>query len=62
MKKKEKVSPSSLSARLNERACLFGVLAAFAGLGMMAYGIFRGEMTVVLEKAVRICMECIGIG
>lgn len=62
MKKKEKVSPSSLSARLNERASLFGVLAASAGLGMMAYGIFRGEMSVVLEKAVRICMECIGIG
>lgn len=29
---------------------------------MMAYGGFRGEMKVVLDKAIRICMECIGIG
>ncbi len=28
----------------------------------IAYGISRGEMSVVLRKAVRICMECIGLG
>ena len=39
-----------------------GILAAAAGLVMMAVGISRGEMAVVLEKAVNICMECIGIG
>ncbi|MDE7313530.1 MAG: thioredoxin [Eubacterium sp.] len=39
-----------------------GICAAAIGVLMMAYGICRGEMKVVLEKAVRICMECIGIG
>ena len=32
------------------------------GLVMMGVGIARGEAAVVLTKAVRICMECIGIG
>ena len=29
---------------------------------MMAYGISRGEMQVVFEKAVNICLECVGLG
>lgn len=39
-----------------------GILLAAAGLCLMILGIFRGEMSVVFDKAVRICMECIGIG
>lgn len=39
-----------------------GICAAAAGIAMMAYGICRGEMKVVLEKAANLCMECIGIG
>lgn len=39
-----------------------GILIAALGLAMMGCGISRGEMAVVLEKAVNICMECIGIG
>lgn len=35
---------------------------AALGLVMMGYGIWRGEMATVLTKAVRICLECIGIG
>ena len=35
---------------------------AAAGLCLMGYGVFRGEMDIVFEKAVRICMECIGLG
>ena len=39
-----------------------GVLLAVAGILMIVFGIYRGEMTVVFTKAVNICMECIGIG
>lgn len=28
----------------------------------VAYGVRRGEMLVVLNKAVNICLECIGLG
>ncbi len=39
-----------------------GMFLAVLGLAMMGFGICRGEMAVVMEKAVNICMECIGIG
>lgn len=39
-----------------------GICLAAAGLALMVFGACRGEMSVVLEKAVNICMECIGIG
>ncbi len=39
-----------------------GFYAAVLGLLLMGYGIYRGEMSVVVEKAINICMECIGIG
>lgn len=39
-----------------------GICVAILGIVLMIYGISRGEMTVVLEKAVKICLECIGIG
>ena len=29
---------------------------------MIAYGLVSGEGLIVLHKAVRICMECIGLG
>lgn len=39
-----------------------GVTAAVLGLGMMGFGLYRGEVAVVFTKAVNICLECIGIG
>lgn len=44
------------------RAPRGGICLAALGIAMMGFGIFRGELPVVLEKAVNICMECIGIG
>ncbi len=32
------------------------------GAAMIAFGVVRGEPDIVLQKAVRICMECIGLG
>lgn len=33
-----------------------------AGVVMLCYGAMRGEADTVLSKAIRICLECIGIG
>lgn len=43
-----------------KRTISFCILAA--ALILMAAGVYRGEMAVVLNKAVHICMECIGLG
>lgn len=39
-----------------------GICAVGVGLLFLCFGIYRGEADVVFEKAVNICMECIGIG
>ena len=33
-----------------------------AGLAFVLVGILRGEVAVVLSKAIKLCMECVGIG
>jgi hypothetical protein len=38
------------------------VAVILVAIAMTVYGVFRGEMTDVFNKAVRICLECIGIG
>jgi hypothetical protein len=35
---------------------------SLAGLAMIALGVARGEVGIVLSKAIRVCLECIGIG
>lgn len=39
-----------------------GVLLAVAGIVMAAVGFCLGEADTVFMKAIRICLECIGIG
>jgi len=33
-----------------------------AGITLVLLGLWQGEYTVTLNKAIRICLECIGIG
>lgn len=45
-----------------EKSQWCGIALSVFGLVMMCFGIYRGEMAVVLKKAVSICLECVGIG
>ena len=33
-----------------------------AGIGLLVLGFVQGQFADVLQKAVKICLECIGIG
>lgn len=45
-----------------KRKNLLSLLFLFLGIVLIALGIQSGENEVVWEKAVKICLECIGIG
>ena len=38
------------------------LVLAFTGAALLLAGLWRGEYAVTMNKAVRICLECIGIG
>jgi hypothetical protein len=38
------------------------VLLIAAGIAMVCFGALRGEAGTVLNKAIRLCLECVGIG
>ena len=33
-----------------------------SGFALLLIGLYRGEVGVVLQKAINVCLECIGIG
>lgn len=38
------------------------LIVIVAAAGMIVYGVYRGEVSIVLNKAINICLECIGLG
>ena len=44
------------------RSRALSIIIIVISIAMIYYGYNNGEVKVVLDKAIRICMECIGIG
>lgn len=38
------------------------LIVALVGISFIVYGIMRSELPIVFNKAVNICLECIGLG
>ena len=38
------------------------ILLLILGISMISYGAIRGEADAVLSKAIKLCLECVGIG
>ena len=47
--------------KLQKKAAVQLLLLATAML-MVCYGAMRGEAAMVLSKAIKLCLECVGIG
>ena len=48
-----------IAEALTRRAWL---LALLLGAGLLVIGVAHGEPGVILQKAIRVCLECVGIG
>ena len=47
---------------LRAKKAIFQGLLLIVGVAMLCFGAMRGEVDTVLSKAVRLCLECVGIG
>lgn len=41
---------------------ILAIAVMLVGAALIVYGISCGQVSSVLNKAIRVCMECIGIG
>lgn len=49
-----------VGAYIRENRAAF--LLLLLGAALLLLGVFRGEVAIVLQNAITICLECVGIG
>ena len=47
---------------LRAKKAMFQGLFLIVGIVMLCFGAMRGEADTVLSKALRLCLDCVGIG
>ncbi|MBR1806652.1 MAG: thioredoxin [Selenomonadaceae bacterium] len=47
---------------MNWRDCLSKAAIFAAASAMIYFGVERGELKIIFAKAVRLCLECTGLG
>ena len=47
---------------LRAKKAIFQGLLLIVGVAMLCFGAMRGEAETVLSKALRLCLDCVGIG
>ena len=47
---------------LRTKKAFFQGTLLIVGMVMLGAGVMRGEADTVLSKAIRLCLECVGIG
>ena len=58
----EKEMKESEKTNMQLKQSLIRLILLAAGVIMVLFGGLRGEAGIVLAKAIRLCLECVGIG
>ena len=46
----------------NSKKTALQIILLVIGIIMLCFGIWRGEAEAVFSKAIKLCLECVGIG